>query len=444
MIPLKKTIYILSILFIANLAKGQDNKLTLSSALEQALENNYGLIISRASLDVAEITNNWGTAGRYPTIGFDLADNNNYELNNSVYTNRLSSGIGLDWLLFDGFRVNISKLRLENLEELTSGQLAVQVESTIEDIILVYYSVLLQKEQLKVLETVRQLSDDRYQYELKKKSLGGSVTYNVLQAQNVFLTDKANHMNQEMLVRNTTRNLNFMMGVEPSQTWEFTEAFEADTSDYILADLLSKMKADNQALKNQYTGLLLKENETSLQKSAYYPSISLGAGMDYGHTWSYSGGVQTFNIETILPYGNVRLSFDIYSAGTRKRGVEIARINEDIAKVEVDQMEHALTNELFNLFDYHEVRLELLNVASENLEAAELNLSISEDKYRSGVINSFNYRDIQLIYLSVSYQRLQAVYNLISSKAGLTRITGGFLAYRDQEVQHLGSPGVDT
>lgn len=429
MIALKKTIYILSILFIANLAKGQDNNLTLSSALEQALENNYGLIISRASLDVAEINNNWGTAGRYPTIGFDASDNNSYELNSSTYANRLSAGVGLNWLLFDGFRVNFTKAKLENLEDLTSGQLAVQVESTIEDIILVYYSVLLQKEQLKVLETVMQLSDDRYQYELKKKSLGGSVTYNVLQAQNVYLTDKANFLNQEMLVRNSIRNLNFMMGVEPSQTWEFIEAFEADTSDFTLADLLSKMKADNQSLKNQYTSLLLSENETSLRKSTYYPSVSMGAGMDYSHNWSYSGGAQTVNSENILPYGNVRLSFDIYSAGVRKRGVEIARINEDVTKVEIDQMEHALTNELFNLFDFHEVRLELLNVANENLAAAELNLSISEDKYRSGVINSFNYRDIQLIYLSVSYQRLQAVYNLIGSKAGLTRITGGFLGY---------------
>ena len=432
MIPLKKTIYILSILLFSVSMRGQDNILTLSTALEQALENNYGLIISRASLDVAEINNNWGTAGRYPTIGFDASDNNSYELNSSTYANRLAAGVGLNWLLFDGFRVNFTKANLESLENLTSGQLAVQVESTIENIILVYYSVLLQKEQLKVLETVMQLSDDRYQYELKKKSLGGSVTYNVLQAQNVFLTDKANFLNQEMLVRNSIRNLNFMLGVEPSQTWEFTEAFEADTSNFTLADLLSKMKADNQSLKNQYTSLLLRENETSMQKSAYYPSVSLGAGMDYGHNWSYSGGAQTLNSESILPYGNVRLSFDIYSAGVRKRGVEIARINEEVAKVEIDQMEHALTNELFNLFDFHEVRLELLNVANENLAAAELNLSISEDKYRSGVINSFNYRDIQLIYLSVSYQRLQAVYNLIGSKAGLTRITGGFLGYASE------------
>jgi outer membrane protein TolC len=426
---LKKSIFILlGTLLFAQVIKGQE-ELTLSTALEMALDNNYGLIISRADLQVAEINNNWGTAGRYPTIGFDASDNNNYELNNSIYTNRLSAGVGLNWVLFDGFRVNITKSRLENVEDLTSGRLAVQVESTIEDIILGYYQVLLRMEQLKVLETIMNLSDDRYQYELKKQSLGGSVTYNVLQAKNTYLTDKANHMNQEMLVRGSIRNLNYIMGVEPSQTWKFSEAFEADSAEYVLSDLLAKMKADNQTLKNQYTNLLLRENETSLQQSAYYPSISLGAGMDYGQTLAYSGGTQTLNTNSLTPYGNVRLSFDIYSAGVRKRGVEIAKINEEVANVEIQQMEHSLTNELFNLFDFHEVRRELLNVANENLEAAELNLSISEDKYRTGVINSFNYRDVQLIYLNVSFNRLQAVYNLIGSQAGLTRITGGFLGY---------------
>ena len=136
---------LISILLTAP-AKGQD-PLSLSSALQQALENNYGLIISRADLQIAEINNNWGTAGRYPTIGFDASDNNSYELNSSSYTNRLSAGVGLNWILFDGFRVNITKAQLETLEDLSAGRLAVQVESTIEDIILAYYTVLLQKEQ---------------------------------------------------------------------------------------------------------------------------------------------------------------------------------------------------------------------------------------------------------------------------------------------------------
>jgi outer membrane protein TolC len=112
--------------------------------------------------------------------------------------------------------------------------------------------------------------------------------------------------------------------------------------------------------------------------------------------------------------------------------VEVARINEEVARIELSEMEHALTNELFNLLDFHEVRIELLRVADENLEAAELNMSISEEKYRSGVINSFNFRDIQLIYLNAAVRRLQAIYQLVASNAGLTRITGGFLGNSDE------------
>ena len=261
MTRMKHLIYIIAILFSTGQTKGQDNALSLSTALEEALENNYGLIISRSNVNVAAINNNWGNAGRYPTVGFDASDNNSYDLSSKTYTGRISAGIGLNWVLFDGFRVNFTKTKLENLELLSEGMLGVMIESTVEDIILGYYNVLLQQEQLKVLETVMELSDDRYQYELKRKSLGGSVTYNVLQAQNVYLTDKANFMNQEVMVRNAIRSLNFLMGDEPAKNWIFNEPFEADTSEYTLSDLLSKMKSNNQTLKNQYTNLQLQKKE---------------------------------------------------------------------------------------------------------------------------------------------------------------------------------------
>ena len=156
---------IILFLLLASLPIAGQENLSLSGAISRAMHNNYGLIISRAESEIASINNSWGNAGRIPTIGFDASDNNSYELNSSSYTNRLNAGVGLNWILFDGFRVNITKAQLETLEDLSAGRLAVQVESTIEDIILAYYTVLLQKEQLKVLETVMQLSDDRYQYE---------------------------------------------------------------------------------------------------------------------------------------------------------------------------------------------------------------------------------------------------------------------------------------
>ncbi len=429
MIRLKNLTYVLACFLTLATATGQGEDLSLSHALDKALENNYGLIISRSVLDISEINNDWGNAGRYPTVGFDASDNVSYDLTNSTFSNRLSAGVGLNWTLFDGFRVGINKTKLENLEDLSSGRLAVLIENTIEDIMLGYYNVLLQQQQLEVLKTVMELSNDRYQYELKRQSLGGSVTYNVLQAQNVYLTDKANFMSQEVVLRNSVRNLNFMMGDDPVKIWNFNDPFEADTTHYIFGDLLLKMKDSNRTLKNQYTNLLLQQNETSLKEASYYPTISMGAGMDYSHSLT---GAPVVGNQAVSPYGNIRLSYDLYSAGVRKRSVEVARINEKVAQVEIDQMQHALTNELFNLFDYYEVRIELLNVADENLEAAQLNLSISEEKYRSGVINSFNYRDVQLIYLNAALRRLQSIYNLVDSKTQLTRITGGFLGSSEQ------------
>ncbi len=431
---LKIPVFLMTCLGLAMNMPAQDT-LSLSKALENALANNYGIIISRADLDIAAINNNWGNAGRYPTIGFTASDNLSYGILNQTTTNRAAAGIGVNWTLFDGFRVNLSKIRLENMEELTSGRLAITLENTVEDIILGYYYVLLQQEQLRVLKTVMDLSVDRYDYEMKRKALGGSVTYNVLQAQNVYLTDKANYMSMEVSLRNSVRNLNYMMGIEPQTTWIFDEVFEADTTRYDVLDLLDKMKSENQTLKNQYTNLLLQQNETALRQADYSPSISLGTGIDYSHNWSRAGDNPAQTSQGLSPYGNVRLSFDIYSAGVRRRAVEIARINEEVAQVEIDQMEHALTNQLLNLYDDYDVLIALLHVADENLQAAELNMSISEEKYRTGVINSFNYRDVQLIYLNAALRRVQAVYNLVNSRTQLTRITGGFLGMAASEPE---------
>ena len=406
----------------------QDNVLTTSEAIGIALENNYGIRISRADLEVAGINNDWGAAGRYPTIGFDASATNSYSISDKQLTNRFSTGLGLDWIIFDGFRVNITKERLENFELASSGQLAVTIENTIETIVLGYYKVLLEQERLKVLETVMTLSKDRYDYELARKKLGGSVTYNVLQAQNVYLNDKTNFMNQEVILRNSVRNLNFFLGEDPTAKWQFTDAFEPDTGRYELSDLFSKMKSSNQILKNQYTNLMIKQSETELSRSNFYPSVSLSSGIENLYTNSYSNTSGSTGSNVLSPYGNIRLSYDIYAAGNRKRNMEIVRINEEVAHVEIERMEHLLTNEIYNLYDYYEVRIALLNVAVEGLAAAELNMRISEEKYRSGAINSFNFRDIQLIYLNAALQKLQAVYNLIDSRTQLTRITGGFLS----------------
>lgn len=420
--------YIIAVLIIvfSIKANAQENMLSLSSAIEKTLEKNYGIVISKSVIEIARINNNWGTAGRIPTLGFNASSTNNKELLNTTSTNRISGGIGLNWTIFNGFKVNITKDKLEKLESLTKGRSAVVVESTIQDVIMSYYNILLQNEQLEVLKTLMHLSKDRFDYEQTRYEIGGSVTYNVLLAKNIYLNDKAAYLSQEVVVRNIIRNFNFLLGEESQQIWTFAEEFNSDTNAYVLGDLMDKMMANNQVLQNQYANLLLQKNEIDLQRSNLYPRLNLSAGVDNSYSWINSESANTYS-EALTPYGNVSLSYDIYAAGNRKRAINIAKINEEITQVETDEMKHSLTNQLFNEYDVYNLRKTLLNVANESLEAAEMNLQIADEKFKSGAINSFNYRDIQLSYLRSALAQLQSVYNLINSNTTLTRITGGFL-----------------
>jgi outer membrane protein TolC len=426
---MKKNIAVLlffSFLMMCSGVKAQE-ALSLSGALEKALENNYGIIISRSTVDIAETNNNWGTAGRYPNIGFDVNSSNSKELIENTTSNRLAGSVGLNWTIFNGFRANISKNRLEQLENLAKGNAAVVVENTIQEVILGYYNILLQQEKLKVLEKLMKLSEDRYKYIQLKFEVGGTVTYDVLQAKNVFLEDKASTLNQEVVLRNAIRNFNFLLGEQPESRWNFVEEFNPDTTDYVLADLIDKMLANNQTLQNQYTSLILQQKETALQRSTLYPSLNLSAGIENSYSWMKTETQGTTSTEALTPYGNISLSFDIYSGGVKKRAIDVAEINEEITRVELEEMKHSLTNLMFNEYDLYHLRKTLLNVSEQSLEAAEMNLQIADEKFKSGAINSFNYRDIQISYLNTALNRLQAVYNLIYSNTTLTRLTGGFL-----------------
>lgn len=420
------------LLALSFVVKGQENTIVLSEALQKALENNYGIIISRAETEIAEINNNWGTAGRYPNVGINISSNNFTELTDNASTNRISGGVGINWTLFDGYRVKATKNKLEQLEYLAKGNSAVVVESTIQDVILGYYNVIFQKEQQNVLEKVMKLSGDRYNYEKMRQEMGSSMSYNVLQAKNIYLEDSASYLNQKVRTRNAVRNLNFILGESPNKTWEFKGSLETDTTTFQLGNLLNKMQSNNQTLENQYVNLQIQQQNTKLEKSEMYPTVRLSAGLD--NTWSRSknqGSAARTN-ESVEPYGNISLSYDLFTGGTRKRAIEAAKIEEDIAQVGIEEIKHQLTNELYNEHELYNMRKTLLNVADENLETAELNLEIAEEKFRSGAINSFNYRDIQLIYLNAALQKLESMFNIIDSETRLTRITGGFI--NEEEV----------
>ena len=410
-------------------AYGQEN-LSLTDAISRSLYNNYDVKIIRQDEVIAQTRNTWGEAGRYPTVSLGLSSYNqaNFDEDTDSITNRVTPNITLSWVLFDGYSIRINKEKLESYAELSGGNTALVVEQTIQSIILAYYAVLLEKEKLLVRKEVMDLSSDRYNYTLSKKEIGNAVTYDVLQAKNAWLEDKASYMLQEVTYANAIRDLNYLMGVTEDISYTFTDKFGIKDSDYSLETLSEKMLANNKTLKNQYINEVLARKEIELAKSLYYPTLRLNSGIEAYTTRLKPENQNASTSNSQDAYVNLSLSFNLFDGGSRKRAMQIAKIQEETAQIDTDSMKHSLTNQLVQLFDIFKVRKNLYNVAEENMEAARLNMQISEDKFKAGTINSFNYRDVQLIYLNSSINRLETIYNLIDADTALMRITGGIVS----------------
>ncbi len=421
-----KVIKIITIFLFSSWLAGAQQPLSLTDAISKSLENNYGVIIAKGNQQIAEIQNNWGTAGRYPYISFSASDNNSYNIleeDNSV-TNRFTGGASVNWTIFDGFAVRINKTRLEELENLSESNTALLVEGTIQSVILAYYDALLQKEKMATVELVMELSNDRYEQVEQRKEYGSAVTYDVLQAQNAYLEDRAAYLLQQVAYKNAKRNLAYLMAEKENIDYELTEAFEPVLKDYTLASLETQMMANNKSLQSQFINLRLLDNAIAVAKSDYSPSVSFSGGINGTSTRLNSESADASWSKNASLFGNFTLSWNLFSGGNRKRAVQIAEIDRELGDVDTEEIQHDLSNRLANLYEFYEVRKELLVLAKENIQAAKLNLQISREKFESGAINSFNFRDVQQIYLNAAQGELQAIYNFIDAQTSLLRMTG--------------------
>ena len=430
--------------------------LSLSDAIQLGLANNFDIRVEALNTEIAENNNTWGAAGRWPTITLGVSQSNNFrDVQNAANPFQptgltIATGFGptasVNWVLFDGFSVNIRKEQLQKLEQLSRGNAEVVIENAVQAIITQYYQVQLEREQLDVLETVFKLSKDRYEYVKIQVDLGSAVTFDLLQEQNAFLTDSSNMITQEVNYLNARRSLNLLMGQEINQAYALTDSLGIDPTDYALEDLYERMIARNSNLRNQYLNLEITQLDTRLAKSELYPRLSLNASGAYDLSrqdlsqaqfpvtpdeGGQGGGGSNRPLITNQSTSNyavgLTLSYLLFDGGRVRRAVENSYVQEQIDQVQIDQQKLTLRNDLIATHDLYEVRKRLLAISEENIRSAELNVTLAEERFKNATINSFDYRDIQVNYLNTALDNLQAKYNLIESETELLRLTGGIL-----------------
>lgn len=443
LMKIKNHIKALTIIFTMLVSTAQMNAqavvqdLSLADALAIGLKNNYQIRISDQSVRISENNNSWGAAGMFPSVGVGAFQGNRYDdadsrtvpgTRDKYYSNNISPYLNLNWNLFSGLAVHISKDKLGALQEFSEGYATIVVENTIQGIVLSYYNALLQEELLAVTVEVKTLSRDRYSYMMFKKELGGAVTYDVLQAKNAYLDDSTTNLLQQLNVKNAYLNLRLLLGEDEDVDYKLLDEFTVEMYNFPLDSLLMQMKSNNNTLRNQYINQEILKKDVQLAKSSMYPTLSLNGGIDHSNARLKYVDTDPLYTNSLDYYANFTLSFNLFNGGNVRRGIKNARISEQIGQLEIEEMQISLGNLLKNYYDLYNIRKELYLVSMANLESAQLNMEISTDKFRSGAINSFNFRDVQVIYLSAAASKFQAIYNLIDIQTELLRLTGGIIS----------------
>ena len=431
-------------IFIVNMLKAQE-QLSLSQAIEMGLKNNFSIQIEKNKQEQASNLNTWGQAGMFPNITLnaspslsyqDSETDNPFRFGGSSTTTDVSPSIQSSWVLFNGFNVQMTKGKLELLEEQSDGNAQIIIENTVQAIILAYYTVLLEEERTEVFERTLNLSRDRYDYVKLKGDLGSAVTFDILQDKNAYLADSSNYLTQVLNHKNAIRNLNLLLARPVESKYVFTDSLEVKPTQFSLDELAAAMKSSNSNLRNQYVNLEILRKDIGIARSAMYPRLTFNLSGSNG--WNHlelgtpigdpANPVSGINTTTLSLSANLTLSFTLYNGGKIKNQIKNARISEQIGQLQIKDLELTLDNSLLSTFDRYNLRQNLNSIAAVNLETADLNLDMGEERYRNGSINSFNYRDIQITYLQTALVYYQSIYNLIESRTELLRLSGGILS----------------
>ncbi len=430
------SLIILALLFV--FGASAQRELTASEAVFIALENNYQILVANKQHEINHMNNKWSQAGLFPTVDLVVAQQNAIQDNRNnplsftpgsvILSQGLNPSVNMNWNLFTGLAVKMSKQQLEQLEQQSGMNAMAIIETTIQDVLKAYYTAKLQEERTQLFKDILNASQERFAYYELKEKHASSNSLELLQFKNQLLTDSSNYLLQKISYDNAIRNLQLLMNEDKESQEEIrlTDDMSADIELIDLDKAEEDMLANNANLKNQYLALELQKTNTSLQKSFLYPTLSFQAGVQPGWQWlrDLNNDSQQFSTQNLSYYGNFNLRYTLFNNWKNKRAVDAAKIQEEIAQLNIESMEQTLKATMFNLIQLYDARVQLLNISEENLVYAKKAYDLAVRRFENGSINSVDLMSFRNNYQTTLVTHYENLFNRMDTYLEIYKMTG--------------------
>ncbi len=441
-----KLLLIIILAFGVNL-KAQDKlNLSLSEAINYALENNYTIINASRDVDADkekkwEIIStglpqidakldytNWikqqvsqlpsilipvefggGVPGEYVELAFGQKHN-------------MSATATLRQLIFDGsYIVGLQSIKVymeisKNTKEKTELEIR-------EAVINAYGNVLLSEESVKILENnVNSL--EKTLNETNQMYINGFVEEESVEQLKITLSSVKSLLSKTTKFKDIAyKMLNISLGIDINEKVSLTDSLDQLSEKNI--DLVSL--SSNFSIENHIDYKIAKNTERSnellvkLEQSKALPTLSGFVNFGYagyGEEFNFLKKEQQWFDSSLL---GISLEIPIFSSLGRSSQTQQAKIKLEQAKTNLSQLEQTLQLELENAKTEYNYSIEELGTSKQNLDLAERIEGKQQTKFFEGISTSFDLSEAQRQLYTMQQNYLKAMLNVISTKAALDK-----------------------
>lgn len=410
-----------------------DSVLTLRNAIDMALENNFDIRIARNNEDIADIQNNWGNAGRLPTVtggaGYSYSSNNLRQkltngteiIRNGASFQNENANVSAQWRLYNGGRVLAAKDRLNEVEKISHLQWRDQANQVVYQVITAYLNILRFEKQRETTMEIIKLFEERMILAENRFNIGVAGKSDYLQAVADLNLQKSLIIQIENNLAISKNLLNNQLARDPSTP--FTVSFQiADVALPPLATLASGIDTLNpQLLINKSEAVVLAKQYKEIN-ALRLPTVSLNAGANLNNSQNSAGF--TLQNTTYGPNAGIQLAVPIFQGGVIKQQMRVNKVLQNTQVIGFQRIRNDLLSSLNNAYVTYQNAKRQHELELGNLEVIRENNQIAMERFKKASITTVEFRQTQIDLVESQTRVINAVYLMKQAEADILVIMG--------------------
>lgn len=434
--------FALALSFLFSIRVQAQEQISLEQVIALALEKNYDVRLAKNVSESASTNKSYVWGAFLPQVNGTAS--NVWSTNKQTFEydgerdslNREGTGkqsnfmasVQMEWVLFDGTRMFATRDRVSAIAE--QGELLVkdQMVNTISDVIVNYYDIVRQKQQLKAIQEQMAVNEERVKLAERKLQVGVGGKPELLQARVDYNAQRTQAIQQDAIIAQLKEQLNVLVDLQLPSSYDVADSIVIDLN-LRREDIEQNIERTNYSLLSARKGVDVASLSVRETRALFSPTLSFNAAYAY----SVTDNIQLINqLQAVYSKNNgynygFTLAVPILNGFNTRRLVQLERINFSRQEIVYRQQQATVSAGIRNAYVNYENAKEVLLVEEENILLAKENVFIALEGFKRGVTTFIELRTAQQS-LADAYNRLiNARYLAKVAETELLRLKGGLL-----------------